>query len=152
MIEIEQETQMDAAGCSGKGKYHRSRLLLLLAFCTLFCTTVLEMTSGSAPGLVFAADYDGIPEDAVLIPDLTDRWAQDVTYAVAEREDGALQIVDSNGIFVYDMLVVLVGGKLCYADENGLVAASRMIEYNGKNYYAKADGSIAINDIGRAHV
>ena len=84
MIGIEEETQMYAAGFGGKGKCHRSRLLLLLAFCTALGTAALDPSG--APGLVFAADQDGIPEDAVLIPDISDRWAQDVTYSVMERE------------------------------------------------------------------
>ena len=93
-----------------------------------------------------AVGNDWFDDDMVLIPDTTDRWAMDVTYSVTRREDGALQIVDSHGRFVYDMLVVLVGGELCYADKDGLVAKEQMITWQDQQYYAKKDGTIAVNE------
>lgn len=65
------------------------------------------------------------------IPVRTDRF-EEVTYSTVMREDGRLQIVDSNGGFVSDMLVVLVGGNLCYAGKDGLVAREQMVTYDGK--------------------
>ena len=113
------------------------RLLLILAAALVLFALPVKIPKIRLLETAYAMDQEGYFEDDVLIPNITDSWAKDITYSITVRDDGALQIMDSNGGFAYDMLVVLVGGELCYADEEGIVAREQMITYDGKKYYAK---------------
>ena len=113
-----------------------------LLFAAAVCLAVLLAGQGlfAADGAVFVSAASRFRAGSAA-SDL------DLTYATYRRADGTLQIVDSNGEFVYDMIVVLIGGQPCYADERGIVAADKMFSFGGSKYYAKKDGSVAINEI-----
>ncbi len=100
-----------------------------LLFAAAVCLAVLLTGTGSGRLSVSAAS----------------RISMDITYATYQREDGTLQIVDSNGAFVYDMIVVLVGGQLCYADKHGIVAQDQMFDFGGSKYFAETETGIILN-------